>query len=714
MMDTGKTLPGVDEALADKQALLRLMFAWADQGWVRELDVALAHRLAALAPDAQPDSLLAVVLVSHQAGQGHLLLNLTQARTQPSELIAVAARQHPGDLQAPPAPDELMFRMGADWGESLRRWSAVGTGAGKQPLVLEGDRLYLRRYWRYEAQVARGVQDRLVAGEVPAAGALRAVLDRLFPPGDARAYPARWQKLACALGARSRFAVITGGPGTGKTTTVIRLLALLQVLALRSAGEPLRVRLAAPTGKAAARLNESISGQIGSLSELDLPHAEQVRAAISSEVTTLHRLLGARPDTRHFRHHRYHPLPLDVLVVDEASMVDIEMMASLLEALPEHARLVLLGDKDQLASVEAGAVLGSLCARAEAAHYHPLLADWLEAATGYAIEPSLQDRDGLPLDQGVAMLRESFRFDASSGIGELARSVNTGDSDRARAILADDNFGDVDALALPAGDWRPLTALALDGVAGDAVRGYRHYLETISAGPVARPAADTGRAAWDAWAGSILQAHGQFQLLTPLRRGDYGVEALNQRIEQALAGAGLIHRGDSRQAASIQGLPDEMPALAGLSGPGPGAPDPRWYEGRPVLVTGNDYGLRLMNGDIGITLRVPLEFGRPERGTILRVAFPAGDGQGGIRWVLPSRLQQVETVYAMTVHKSQGSEFRHTALVMPDAVSPVLTRELVYTAVTRAREHFTLLMASEEVFRQAVERRVARQSQLFR
>ena len=713
MIDSGKNLPGIEEALADKAALLRLMFAWADQGWIRELDVALAHRLATLAADAEPAGLLAAMLVSHQAGQGHLLLDLTQARSQPRELITATPRQGQYDRELPLAPDELMSRMGDDWGEHLRGWSAVGSGAGNQPLVLEGDHLYLRRYWRFEAQVAGGVQGRLVAGETPEPGALRSVLDRLFPPGDPRAYPARWQKLACALGARSRFAVITGGPGTGKTTTVIRLLALLQVLAMQSGGEPLRVRLAAPTGKAAARLNESISGQIGSLSELDLPQAERVRAAIHSEVTTLHRLLGARPDTRHFRHHRFHPLPLDVLVVDEASMVDIEMMALLLEALPEHARLVLLGDKDQLASVEAGAVLGSLCARAEAAHYHPALADWLEAATGYAIEQPLQDRAGRPLDQAVAMLRESFRFDATSGIGELARSVNAGDSRRARALLADVGFDDLEVVGLPVGDWRPLTALAVEGGAGAALRGYRHYLETIGDGPVARPGLGDPRSDWDAWALEILRAHGQFQVLTPLRQGDYGVETLNQQIEQALARAGLIREGVGHEGV-LPSVSPETPLSQGLPDPRHGASDPRWYEGRPVLVTGNDYGLRLMNGDIGIALRVPLEFGKPERGTILRVAFPAGDGQDGIRWVLPSRLQQVETVYAMTVHKSQGSEFRHTALVMPDAVSPVLTRELVYTAVTRAREHFTLLAASAEVFSQAVERRVARQSQLFR
>lgn len=696
MMDTSLSLPTPEQALTEPSALLRLVFAWADQGWIRDLDAALAHRLAELAPDADAACLLAAVMVSHQAGQGHLLLDLARARSQPRELIAVSPRQRFPDQPLPAPPEELLSLMDAQWSARLGGWSAVGRDAGSQPLVLEGERLYLRRYWRHERQVAAGVEARLQPAGVVDPSALREVLDQLFPPGDPRARPARWQKLACALGARSRFAVITGGPGTGKTTTVIRLLALLQVLAMQGGGEPLRIRLAAPTGKAAARLNESISGQIKALDSLQLPRGERVREAILDDVTTLHRLLGARPDSRRFQHHHLRPLPLDVVVVDEASMVDIEMMAALLDALPAHARLVLLGDKDQLASVEAGAVLGSLCARADAAHYTPEMAAWLEAATGHVIEAELLDTAGRPLDQAVAMLRHSFRFDAGSGIGELARAVNNGDAQRAQAVLASRDYPDVHSVNLPAGEWRPLSALALGD--GDTVpaRGYRHYLELLAATSSPRPTLADTRDAWDAWAAGILRAHGEFQLLTPLRQGDYGVEALNLRIEQALARAGLI-----RNAGASRG---STPRDAG---------DSPWYEGRPVMVTGNDYGLRLMNGDIGIALEAPVDFTRPERGSALRVAFPAGDGQGGIRWVLPSRLQQVETVYAMTVHKSQGSEFVHTALVMPDAMSPVLTRELVYTAVTRAREHFTLLCAGDEVLKQAVVRQVSRQSQLF-
>ncbi|WP_108447878.1 exodeoxyribonuclease V subunit alpha [Halomonas sp. BN3-1] len=702
-----------EQALADPEALLSLLFAWAERGWIRDLDAALPHRLARLAPDGDASCLLAAMLVSHQAGQGHLLLDLNQARRQPESLIAVA-RDEASDDTAPPPPEALLSQLGDDWANRLECWSAVAQGPGASPLVLEAGRLYLRRYWRNEQRVASAIAARLSTSDTPTedtttenhptdnsdAARLRPVLDTLFPPSDPRADQAASQKLACALGARAPFAVITGGPGTGKTTTVIRLLALLQTQAIAERGAPLAIRLAAPTGKAAARLSESIRDQIAALDELPLPDAAQVRASIPHEVSTLHRLLGARPDTRHFHHHRLNPLPLDMVAVDEASMVDIDMMAALLDALPPHARLVLLGDKDQLASVEAGAVLGNLCARAEQGHYRNDVSDWLEAATGLSLPEALHDSDGRALDQSVAMLRHSFRFDDASGIGQLARAINAGDSRRALAVLDDTAFPQAQRQALPRANERRLMTLALDGRGQDAAWGYRFYLGAISPRPDTpeagaleqsgllrpRPSLSSERAEWDRWASAILEAHAQFQLLTPLRAGHYGVESLNQRIEQALARAGLIDKPDHST---------------------------HWYEGRPVLVTGNDYALKLMNGDIGIALKVPVDFANPEAGTTLRVAFPAGDGQGGIRWVLPSRLQRVETVFAMTVHKSQGSEFVHTALVMPDTLSPILTRELVYTAVTRAKKTFTLLSASDVVLAKAIERRIARQSRLF-
>lgn len=608
------------------------------------------------------------------------------------------------------------------------------------PLVLAGPRLYLRRYWEYEQAVGVGITARLAQSAAWQAalplGPLRQILDRLFPATDQRP---DWQKLACALAARSAFSIITGGPGTGKTTTVVRLLALLQGLAFATtpAGQPprpLRIRLAAPTGKAAARLNEAIAGAVARLPLEDLADGEAVRAAIPVTVTTLHRLLGSRPDTRRLRHHADNPLALEVLVIDEASMIDLEMMAKVLDALPSGARLILLGDKDQLASVEAGAVLGQLCRQAHRGRFTPETRDWLVAATGQTLSPDLIDPSGRPLDQAIVMLRHSHRFATASGIGRLAEVVNAGDS---AGVLDIWNRGPADLALIGLRDQEDPALGELVSGAG----GYRHYLEVLRQG---QPEAEAGDEAFDAWARSVLEAHGQFQVLCALRRGPWGVEGLNVRIAGQLLAAGLI------------------PTASG------------WYLGRPVLVTRNDYALGLMNGDIGITLARPaqgpglrgvaglgeglgsgMEPGlragpghragpglradrglrtessqvagldhRPysdlradagrHQGWIPRVAFPAGDGTKGIKWILPSRLQMVETVYALTVHKSQGSEFTHAALVLPDTLSPILTRELLYTGITRARHRLTLLRPGDgEVLAQAVQRRVLRASGLL-
>ncbi|MDN5402552.1 MAG: exodeoxyribonuclease V subunit alpha, partial [Pseudomonas sp.] len=441
-------------------------------------------------------------------------------------------------------------------------------------------------------------------------------------------------------------------------------------------GSPLRIRLAAPTGKAAARLTESISQQV-----LSLTVPDDVREKIPTQVTTVHRLLGSRPGTRHFRHHLGNPLPLDVLVVDEASMIDLEMMANLLDALPPHARLVLLGDKDQLASVEAGAVLGDLCRDAEAGWYSPQTLQWLQAVSGEDLSASglQEDLDARhPLAQQVVMLRYSRRFGEGSGIGQLARWVNQQNAEEARQLLAARRHDDLFCLSLKGEHDHALERLVLDGQ-GDGAQGYRYYLNLLQS---ARPPLDTPRddPAWTYWAQQLLQAFDAFQLLCAVRKGPWGVEGLNQRITAAL-----------RKVRLIEG-------------------DEQWYEGRPVLMTRNDYGLGLMNGDIGIALKLPESDGGPH---VLRVAFPRNDGQGGVRFVLPSRLNDVETVYAMTVHKSQGSEFIHTALILPDALNPVLTKELIYTGITRAKRWFSLIEPRGGVFEEAVRRKVKRLSGLM-
>ncbi|MEG2155386.1 MAG: exodeoxyribonuclease V subunit alpha [Burkholderiaceae bacterium] len=647
--------------------MLARLADWVEQGWLREVDRSLAAFLAQHAPDADPLLILAAALTSHQLGRGHACLELEAALADAGAALALP----PQDEESALPPVKLPVSDLHQWLAALDAPDLVGHGPGATPLVLAGTRLYLRRYWQYEQTVraaieARACRSSLEATDLPA---LAQALGALFKPGDAL----DWQKLACALAARQGFAVITGGPGTGKTTTVVKLLAVLQHLALSQAGHPLRVRLAAPTGKAAARLNESIAGAVATLSLGGLARAEDVRAAIPTQVTTVHRLLGSRPDTRHFRHDAAHPLALDVLVIDEASMLDLEMMAAVVSALPQDARLILLGDKDQLASVEAGAVLGDLCRRADAGHYTATTAEWIATTAGATLPAAHLDASGTALDQAITKLRVSHRFGAASGIGRLAAAVNAGDATLALATL---KSGAKDLACLRLDEPDAINRLLLGGDAPSGVPGYRQYLELLHAQV---PSAQASRESHDAWARQVIAAYGQFQVLCALRRGPQGVEGINTRVESLLARAGLI------------------PAERG-----------EWYLGRPVLVTANDYGLGLMNGDIGITLSLPHE-GK----AVTRVAFPASDGSGAIRWILPSRLRAVETVFAMTVHKSQGSEFSHAVLILPERANPILTRELVYTGITRARDRFTLATPADGMLSQAVAQRVIRSGGLL-
>lgn len=680
--------------------LLQVLHHWVEQGWLRPLDLAFVQFLHRLAPEPEAGAgapvLLAAALASHQLGRGHVCIDLAAALADSRFVLSLPPE---GALQAgvPLPADLLQGCTPAQWQQALEASALVASvphaaDAGT-PLVLQGTRLYLRRYWQYEQDVGKAIAARLAPGgqwrEPAQAHALRHSLDVLFPATAAGPRP-DWQKVACALAASSAFAIITGGPGTGKTTTVVKLLALLQATALQEQGRPLRIALAAPTGKAAARLTESITGALGKLGDAQLPPmpaappaqqgAASLKSLIPSQAQTLHRLLGSRPDSRHFRHHARQPLAWDVVVVDEASMVDLEMMAALLDAMPPQARLVLLGDKDQLASVEAGAVLGELCRHADQGLYWPETAQWLQAATGEQIPPEMQDLMGEPLDQGVAMLRHSHRFDGASGIGQLAAAVNAGDVRRVRQVLRH-GHGDLAACTLADTADPQLADLVVQGggrrfasAGADGPHGYAHYLGMLATLPQGG-----GQPALDAWAQQLLRAHSQFQLLCALRSGPWGVEGLNARI------AHILHRHQ---------------LIAQTSG---------WYAGRPVLVTRNDYGLGLMNGDIGITVALQNQF--DAQAGALRVVFATSEG---IRWVLPSRLQAVETVYAMTVHKSQGSEFTHAALVLPPTLSPILTRELVYTGLTRARQWLTLAAGGQglRTLDAAVQRRVERASGL--
>jgi exodeoxyribonuclease V alpha subunit len=477
-----------------------------------------------------------------------------------------------------------------------------------------------------------------------------------------------WQKMACAVALRAQLTVITGGPGTGKTYTAARLLALLYAMAPQA--QHLRVALAAPTGKAAARLRQSIDSALQELSGragLDLAaFAQRMGAA-----RTLHSLLGARTHTRQFRFSATKPLDVDVVIVDEASMVHLEMMAALLAALPSGARLILLGDKDQLASVEAGAVLGDLCRGVGPAQYDADTARYAQALTGCELDAAwlaaheAQADLSSALAQQTVMLRHSRRF--SGQIGQLALAVNAGDAALAAQVLAQDPRGAV--LASPVHQVHAGVQLAVQGRAGAAAC-YADYLRLIQAGPDAKGDA---QAAHTSWATAVLRAFDRFRLVCAVHEGEWGTRSLNLAVQQALADAGWIQ------------------------------PRGEWFVGRPAMVTRNDAELGVFNGDVGITLPAL------DPAAALRVYFLDGDS---LRSVASSRLPQVETAFAMTVHKCQGSEFLHTALVLPGADARVLTRELVYTGITRARECFTLLQAQPGALQAAIDRPTQRASGL--
>ncbi|MEW6488659.1 MAG: exodeoxyribonuclease V subunit alpha [Thermodesulfobacteriota bacterium] len=593
------------------------------------LDLHLGRFLEGLEGRPCPELRLAAALASRAVGAGHVCLDL-----------AAAAREAGVPVPCP----EL-----GPWVRALRETRVVGEPGTYAPLVLDpAGRLYLHRYWAYEDRLVRYLRER--AGAFAPAGApeqVCAALGRLFPAsgreggGGGEADP-DWQRIAAAVAACRPFCVVSGGPGTGKTTAVVQILALLALLAPERAP---RMALAAPTGKAASRLQESVRAAKGRLAD---GAGADAASAIPDQVSTVHRLLGALPGTPRFRHRADDPLPHDVVVVDEASMVDLPLMAKLVDALRPEARLLLLGDKDQLASVQAGAVLGDLCGGAAVGRFSDRLAGWVSESSGGDLGPWTGAAEGEGLADSVVLLRKSYRFGVGSGIGRASRLVNAGDGAGALGVLADPAAADTAWAPVPAPE--RLAAALREPV----LRGYRGVVT----------AADPGAA---------HEAFGRVRLLCALRTSPYGVEAVNRLAEGILAAEGLIE------------------------------PRGSWYAGRPVLVTENDYRVGLFNGDVGIALR------DPSAGGALLVFFPAPDG--ALRRVPPARVPPHETAYALTVHKSQGSEFDEVLLVLGAQPSRVLTRELVYTGLTRARSRVEV-WGTEAVFREAVSRRVERSSGL--
>ena len=503
----------------------------------------------------------------------------------------------------------------------------VGTPAapGARPLIVDDEgRVYLHRSFDFERRLARRLVRSARAAPAAPGPALRRQLAALFAggwqPGDHRV---DWQQLATALALRQRFAVISGGPGTGKTTTVVNLLACLL-----EAEPGCRIALAAPTGKAAARLAEAIGERAA-----HLPPA--LRERLPASASTVHRLLGVTPAG--FVHHAGRPLPIDALVVDEASMLDLALATQLMEAVPPAARIVLLGDQHQLAAVESGAVFAELGA-------DPTLgadcrAD-LEAACGLApgrLQPPAPLHAGALPDSAIWFER-NFRFAADSAIGRLAVQVRQGRGAEALATLREAG-ADGDALRW----WDDAAEAPAAAVRRHLLQAHAGYLDAVRRDPHDAPA--------------LAAALARFRVLCAQREGPRGMLALNAWL-------------DNHAREQLAPLLQRHPAAPGSAG----------YVGRPVMVLRNQPLLQLFNGDIGITLPAP------EGG--LAVAFVQADGQ--VRRVPAWRLPEHQSAWAMTVHKSQGSEFDEVLVLLPARRSPVLTRELLYTAVTRARQRVGL------------------------
>ena len=520
--------------------------------------------------DSEP-AVIAAAMLSRDLRSGHICLDLA---VDPARFDGeVSGFQWPGLKK---------------WQAEFKRNRAIGGPDDGLPLVLDpAGRLYLRRYWEYEQSLARAILNRCDAAA----------------PVDLKA--GDLHQLAIETALARRFLVISGGPGTGKTTTVLKIL---ERMVAQPGNEHLRIALAAPTGKAAARLEESLRSGGGELQE-----------RLPKSASTLHRLLGARPGSTTFRHNAKNPLPVDVMVVDEASMVPLTMMAKLMDALPEKARVILLGDAHQLASVEPGYVLGDIA--------------------GAAVTP------GSPLHGSLVSLQKNYRFGNRSAIFALSSAVRDGDAER---VLEITGAGDQPDLAFAQ---TPGAAQLMEELKPRIITGYSAFLKENDPG-------------------GALKKFQQFRVLCALRRGPYGVENMNRKIEAILRDEGLLPGTDNRH-------------------------------GLPVLVTRNDPQLRLFNGDTGILL--------PDGSGTMMAWFT--DEEGGLRHFAPARLPDHEPAFAMTVHKSQGSEYNNVLLVLPPVANPVCTRELVYTGLTRARERVDLWYR-EAVLRAAVSSPVRRASGL--
>ncbi len=580
-----------------------------DEGVLSPLDVHAATTMARVMGETDESVVLAAALAVRGARFGHVCIDLESMRES-----MVVEGQPPEVLEGLPWPDPH------DWPARVAAGPMVGDGRGEEPLVMVEGRLYMERYYRYENRLVELLGARVATPEILLAPGVRTALDTLFPPTPDNS-PNR-QLTAAETALRSRLTVIAGGPGTGKTYTVVRMLA---ALAHHPDSFP-RVALCAPTGKAAARLNEVVEEYASEASD------PLVRRRMENlQISTIHRLLGWARGRGRFLHNEGNLLPHDMVIIDELSMVSLPLAVKLITAIRSDAKLVLAGDPFQLKSIEAGTVLGDIVGPAQGTPYPSRPAD----------EPGTA-----PLAKRVVTLQRVHRFDEQGPIADFADAVRTGEADQAVRLLRSG-------------------ARSVGWVEDRTGASFRRLTERLTAHRVrlVELASEPGNE------GAALAALNELAVLCAHREGPGSADQWRRDIETAL---------------------DER--FPGLRYGG------EWYPGRPLMITANDYTLDLYNGDMGVVVRTAEG---------LRAVFE----RGGLRSYPPGYLGDHSTVHALTIHKSQGSQFAEVVVSLPSEESRLLTRELLYTAVTRASRRVTIVGESS-VIRVAVDRSVQRASGL--
>lgn len=584
-----------------------------------DIDLEFCKFLLRIDSEIHSDVLFAAALTSYAYREGNICISLDEQKERPIIDESQAAIPDP-----------------KSWIETVKAAKVVGRPGDYKPLILDdSNRLYLHKLWSYEQILAKNITSKSLAQNFEVnKELLKEGIFRLF---DASPEETDWQAIAAAAALHNYLTVLSGGPGTGKTTTVVKILALLLEQYSELEKNP-SIALAAPTGKAAARLESSIESSIESLNT-----DAGIRNQIPSQAQTLHQLLGARRNSSTFRYNEDNPLPYDIIIIDEASMVDQALMSRLMEALLHDARLILIGDKDQLASVEAGSVLGSICAM-DGNRVSRNFARELNEVTLKIPESNIEN-EPRALTDSIILLEKSYRFDKKSGIPALASAINKGQADKALNLLSEEDQEGIEFLNFT----------SFENFEKGLKKVVAEYFKPLLS---SKEPEELFR---------ILQ---YFRLLSPHRRGPLGVVYLNQKVESILIEDGLISRFD------------------------------KWYHGKPVIINQNEYGLGLNNGDIGICFH-------SEEGE-KQILFQK---ETGFREIAPSRLPDYSTAYALTVHKSQGSEFDHVQLILPNKISKVLTRELLYTAVTRSRNSISI-SGKEKVLIAAINAKLQRSSGL--